>query len=290
MKKIKKSKNSISSCLYVTPAMLLLLVFLLIPLFYSLYCGFYSYKFLNKGAFQGLKNYIYCLTDPVILNSFKTTLIVTLSSTLISLLLGLILAVWIDKKQGLFSYMIEMIGLIPWVISMVVASLLWRWLLNGDMGLLGFVSRIIGKPIYILENKKGALFSLIFVMSWRTIGYAMVMLLAGLKSIDLELIEAAAIDGAKNIQIFFKVKLPLIITNFLLSLIVLTVSNFTNNTVPKALTAGGPVYATNVVTLEQYALSFEFYEFGKSSALSVLIMIVTGLIIWAYMKISKYEL
>ena len=290
MKKIKKSKNSISSCLYVTPAMLLLLVFLLIPLFYSLYCGFYSYKFLNKGAFQGLKNYIYCLTDPVILNSFKTTLIVTLSSTLISLLLGLLLAVWIDKKQGLFSYMIEMIGLIPWVISMVVASLLWRWLLNGDMGLLGFVSRIIGKPIYILENKKGALFSLIFVMSWRTIGYAMVMLLAGLKSIDLELIEAAAIDGAKNIQIFFKVKLPLIITNFLLSLIVLTVSNFTNNTVPKALTAGGPVYATNVVTLEQYALSFEFYEFGKSSALSVLIMIVTGLIIWAYMKISKYEL
>ena len=269
---------------------LLLLVFLLIPLFYSLYCGFYSYKFLNKGAFQGLKNYIYCLTDPVILNSFKTTLIVTLSSTLISLLLGLLLAVWIDKKQGLFSYMIEMIGLIPWVISMVVASLLWRWLLNGDMGLLGFVSRIIGKPIYILENKKGALFSLIFVMSWRTIGYAMVMLLAGLKSIDLELIEAAAIDGAKNIQIFFKIKLPLIITNFLLSLIVLTVSNFTNNTVPKALTAGGPVYATNVVTLEQYALSFEFYEFGKSSALSVLIMIVTGLIIWAYMKISKYEL
>ena len=113
MKKIKKSKNSISSCLYVTPAMLLLLVFLLIPLFYSLYCGFYSYKFLNKGAFQGLKNYIYCLTDPVILNSFKTTLIVTLSSTLISLLLGLLLAVWIDKKQGLFSYMIEMIGLIP---------------------------------------------------------------------------------------------------------------------------------------------------------------------------------
>ena len=290
MKKIKKSKNNISSCLYVTPAMILLLVFLLIPLFYSLYCGFYSYKFLNKGAFQGFKNYIYCLTDPVILNSFKTTLIVTLSSTLISLLLGLLLAVWIDKKQGLFSYMIEMIGLIPWVISMVVASLLWRWLLNGDMGLLGFVSRIMGKPIYILENKKGALFSLIFVMSWRTIGYAMVMLLAGLKSIDLELIEAAAIDGAKNIQIFFKIKLPLIITNFLLSLIVLTVSNFTNNTVPKALTAGGPVYATNVVTLEQYALSFEFYEFGKSSALSVLIMIVTGLIIWAYMKISKYEL
>ncbi len=270
--------------------MILLLMFLIVPLFYSLYCGVYSFKYLNKGEFQGLKNFIYCLTDSIILNSFKTTFIVTFAATALSLVVGLLLALWIDKKHGSFAYSIEMVGLIPWVISMVVASLLWRWLLNGDMGLLGFVSKLVGRPIYVLETKTGSILALIFVLSWRTVGYSMVMLLAGLKSVDPNLIEAAAIDGASKGQIFFKIKLPLIMTNFLLSLIVLTVSNFTNNTVPKALTSGGPMYATNVVTLQQYEMSFRYYDFGKSSALSLLIMIAVGLIIWAYMKVSKYEL
>lgn len=290
MKSLEKKRSGILAGLYVSPAMLLLFMFLLVPLFYSLYCGLYSFKYMNKGEFQGLKNFIFCLTDPLILQSFKTTLIVTFAATALSLVIGLLLALWIDKKHGTFAYMIEMIGLIPWVISMVVASMLWKWVLNGDMGLLGFISKWVGRPIHILENKTGAMLALIFVMSWRTVGYAMVMLLAGLKSVDTSLIEAASIDGASKFQVFFKVKLPLILTNFLLSLIVLTVSNFTNNTVPLALTSGGPVNATTVVTLEQYWLSFRTYDFGKSSALSLLIMLVTGIIIWAYMKVSKYEL
>lgn len=283
-------RKGLFSGVYVAPAMILLIMFLIVPLFYSVYCGLYSFKYMNRGEFQGLKNFIYCLTDKIILNSFKTTFIVTFSATGISVIVGMLLALWIDKKHGMFAYSIEMVGLIPWVISMVVASLLWRWLLNGDMGLLGFISNWVGRPIYILEHKGSALIAMIFVMSWRTIGYAMVMLLAGLKSLDPNLLEAAAIDGASKTQTLFKIKLPLILTNFLLSLIVLTVSNFTNNTVPRALTNGGPAYATNVVTLEQYTLSFEYYDFGKASALALLVMLATALIIWAYMKVTKYEL
>ncbi len=290
MKKYKVKRGSLLSGAYVAPAMILLIMFLIVPLFYSVYCGMYSFKYMNKGQFQGLKNFIYCLTDKIILNSFKTTFIVTLSATAIAVVVGLLLALWIDKKHGMFAYSIEMVGLIPWVISMVVASLLWRWLLNGDMGLLGFVSNWVGRPVYILEYKGSALIAMIFVMSWRTIGYAMVMLLAGLKSLDRDLLEAASIDGASKKQTLFRIKLPLIMTNFLLSLIVLTVSNFTNNTVPMALTNGGPAYATNVVTLEQYTLSFEYFDFGRASALALLIMLATAVIIGAYMKVTKYEL
>lgn len=290
MTTLEKRKRSVLSGAYVFPAMFLLIMFLVVPLFYSVYCGMFSFKYMSKGRFMGLKNFIYCLTDKVILNSFKTTFIVTFSATAISVVAGLLLALWIDKKHGAFAYSIEMVGLIPWVISMVVASLLWRWLLNGDMGLLGFISNWVGHPIYVLENKKSALIALIFIMSWRTIGYAMVMLLAGLKSLDKTLLEAASIDGASKMQILFRIKLPLIMTNFLLSLIVLTVSNFTNNTVPRALTNGGPAHATNVITLEQYLLSFEYFEFGKSSALSLLIMLATAVIIGCYMKVTKYKL
>ena len=220
-----------------------------------------------------------------------TTIGVTVVSTAISIVGGLLMALWIDRRGGFFSYLIEMVGLIPWVISMVVAGLLWRWLFNGDLGLFNLILKGLGmEPIYVIQNRNSAIIALIFVMSWRTIGYSMVMLLAGLKGIDGTLLEAARVDGATFLQTLFRIRLPLIKSNLLLSTIVLTVSNFTNNTVPKVLTSGGPANATNVITLEQYNLSFVYYEFGRSSALSVLIMAVVVVIIACYIKVAKYEL
>lgn len=283
--------NKIFGGIYIFPSMFLLVTLLIIPLGYTVYCGFYQYKYLMKGSFVGLDNYIYSLSNEKIIHSFITTVFITLAATGISIVGGLLLALWIDRRGGLFAYLIEMVGLIPWVISMVVAGLLWRWLFNGDLGLFNVVLKIFGvNPIYVIQNRTSSIIALIFVLSWRTIGYAMVMLLAGLKGVDSTLLEAACVDGASSFQLLFKIKLPLIKSQFLLSTIVLTVSNFTNNTVPKVLTGGGPVNATNVITLEQYNLSFVYYEFGRSSALSVLIMIVTVIIISFYIKVSKYKI
>lgn len=244
-----------------------------------------------KGNFVGLDNYIYCLMDTTTRNAFLTTLLVTIAATAISIVVGLVLALWIDKRGGFFAYIIELIGLVPWVISMVVAGLLWRWLFNGDLGLFNVILKFFGlDPIYVIQNKVSAVAALIFVMSWRTIGYAMILILAGLKGLDGSLLEAAKVDGATAVQSLFKIKLPLIKSQVLLATIVLTVSNFTNNTVPKVLTSGGPVNATNVITLEQYNLSFIYYEFGRSSALSVLIMLVVTIIIACYIKVARYEI
>lgn len=289
--KAKKRKSELLGGFYVVPAMALLIMLLIIPLMYTVYCGFFQYKYMMKGNFVGLDNYIYCLTDPTTRNAFLTTLLVTIASTAISIVVGLILALWIDKRGGFFAYIIELIGLVPWVISMVVAGLLWRWLFNGDLGLFNVILKFFGlDPIYVIQNKVSAVIALIFVMSWRTIGYAMILILAGLKGLDGSLLEAAKVDGATAVQSLFKIKLPLIKSQVLLATIVLTVSNFTNNTVPKVLTSGGPVNATNVITLEQYNLSFIYYEFGRSSALSVLIMLVVTIIIACYIKVARYEI
>lgn len=283
-------KNIKSGC-YIVPAMFILVMFLVIPLGFTVYYSFYDLDYLIKGDFVGLKNYEYLLTNQTIIDSFGTTILITVAATAISMVLGLILALWIDRKTGIFAYLIEIVGLIPWVISMVVAGLLWKWLFNGDMGLLNGILKMLGlEPIYVVQEKISAIIALIFVMSWRTIGYAMIMILAGLKGIDKGLIEAAKIDGASVTQTLFRIKIPLIKTQVLLSTIVLTVSNFTNNTIPKVLTSGGPNDATNVITLQQYNMSFRYYQFGASSALSVLIMIVTTIMIVAYMKVSKYKI
>ncbi len=280
-----------ANSLYTLPAMILLFMFLIVPLGYTVYCGMYQYKYMVRGNFMGLENFIYCLTDETILSSFLTTFFITFVATAIAIVLGLLLALWIDSRTGWFSYLIEMIGLIPWVISMVVAGLLWRWLFHGDLGLFNVFVKAIGlDPVNVIQQKVPAVTALIFVMSWRTIGYAMIMILAGLKGLDHTLLEAAKVDGASPLQTLLRIKLPLIKSSVLLSTIVLTVSNFTNNTVPKVLTNGGPLDATNVITLQQYNMSFTYYEFGRSSALSVLVMIVTVIIIACYMKVARYEL
>lgn len=279
------------SIFYTVPASILLFMLLIVPLLFALYCSFYQYRYMVQGDFVGLANYLECFTTPRIRNSFVVTFAVTLAATAISVLLGLVLALWIDRRSGLFAYFIELIGLLPWVISMVVAGLLWRWMFNMELGLFNVILRALSLPsVDVIQNMKAAQVALVFVLSWRTIGYAMVMILAGLKGIDSTVIEAAHIDGANSLQTLFRVKLPIIKSSVLLSTIVLTVSNFTNNTIPKVLTGGGPVNATNVVTLEQYNLSFVYYEFGKSSALSVLIMLCTVVIIACYIKVAKYKI
>ena len=279
------------SFMYIVPAMAFLTMFLIAPLIYTLYCSFFNLDYLVKGDFVGLKNYATLLTDKRIISAFRFTFVITIISTACSVVIGLALALWIDRKHGPFAYAIEMFGLIPWVISMVVAALLWRWLFNGDLGLFNMILKGLGHdPIYVVQNKDSARIALVFVLVWRLVGYAMVMILAGLKSLDQSLVEAAKVDGANGWQMLWYIKLPLIKTSVLLSTIVLTVSNFTNNTVPLVLTSGGPNDATNVITLMQYNLGFRYYHFGTSSALSVLIMIVVSLIILAYIKVSDYKI
>ncbi len=290
MKKASRKKRNYS-IFYVAPGMIVLLLFLVIPLIYTLYCSLYHLDYLVKGDFVGFGNYISLLKNSRVIKSFGFTFGITIISTALSVIIGLVLALWIDRKKGFFAYLIEMFGLIPWVISMMVAALLWRWLFNGDLGLFNMILRGIGMdPIYVVQNKTSAIIALIFVLVWRLVGYAMIMILAGLKGLDHSLIEAAKVDGANPLQMLWRIKLPLIKTSVLLSTIVLTVSNFTNNTVPKVLTSGGPNDATNVITLFQYNLGFRFYQFGTSAALSILIMLITSLIIVLYIKVSDYRI
>ncbi len=288
-KSLKKHKNL--SGFYIAPAMAVLILCLILPLFYTIYCSLFKLDYLVNGGFVGMKNYVTLLTDRKVQDSLLLTLGITLISTLLSVLLGLAMALWIDRKTGFFAYLIEMLGLVPWVISMVVAGLLWRWLFHGDLGLFNMILRMFGlNPVYVVQNKIPAIIALIFVMVWRLVGYAMIMILAGLKGLDGGLIEAAKVDGASPFQLLIYIKLPLIKSSVLLSTIVLTISNFTNNTVPKVLTGGGPSNATNVITLYQYNLGFQYYKFGTSAALSVLIMLITSLIIVLYIKVSNYRI
>jgi len=203
---------------------------------------------------------------------------------------GMLMALWIDSQKGMFSYFLQILGLIPWVTSMVVAGLLWRWIFDGDLGLLNwFFLRIGLNKLNILGNPFFASVALIFVVSWRTLGYSMIMLLAGLKGIPKQFEEAARVDGASSFNILWRIKIPMIKVPLLISIIILSLSNFNNVTVPMTLTGGGPAGATNVITLEMYRQGFLYYNFGIASTLSFIVFVLNVIMVVFYMKMVNWN-
>ena len=288
--KIKKTLRDYLGLFLTLPGMFLIIMILVVPLFCTVYSSLFKLDHLQNGGFVGFKNYVTLFQDPGIWASFGITILVTLVSAGISMVLGLVFALWIDRRTGAVAYLIQLIGLLPWVISMMVGTVLWRWILNGDTGLFNYFLRCLGiAPVAIFENKTASLVTLIVVMAWRTIGYSMVMILAGLKGVDKGLLEAARVAGANTWQALMRIKLPLIKTPMLLSTIVLTMSNFNNNTVPLILTGGGPGTATNVISLELYRMGFTYYKFGLASALSVLVFLVNIVFVVLYVRMIKYD-
>lgn len=273
------------------PAMLLIFLIIIFPLFYAIYSSLFPLEYMQLGQFVGLKNYSNTLKDIKFWESLKITFIISLSAMAISSLLGTVLAIWLDHKDGFFGYIIQLVGLVPWVTSMMVAAMLWKWTFDGEMGLMNYLLTSIGfEPINFFSSSINAVSTTIFVIAWRTVGYSMVMILAGLKGIPGDLIEASQVDGANGWQVFWYMKLPMIKTPVLISAIVLTMSNFNNNTIPMVLTSGGPAGATDVITLLLYRTGFSYFQFGKASALAVLVFIVNVVLVVIYVKAVKYEI
>jgi len=207
-----------------------------------------------------------------------------------TMFIGFWLAYWVNSRSGIMAMSLQLVGLVPWVMSMVVGALLWKWILAGDLGLLNHLFRTLGLPLVnAFGNKVSSMTSLIFVVSWRTIGYSMVMLLAGMKTVPQELIEAAMMDGAGILKQIFHVILPLIKTPLLVSGITVLMSNINNVTVPMVLTGGGPVNATNVVALELYRMGFVNSQYGMASALAALVIIINVFLIAGYMRVVKWH-
>ena len=267
---VKKNKGLLPYLL-LTPSLFLIALFLIIPLGYALYVSFFRADYMQIGRFVGLGNYIALLTDKDIPSYIGRTFFISILGVVIAVIGGIIFALWINRENKRLAFILEIIVLIPWVSSMVVTALLWRWILNDDLGLLKYLlSFFFGvKELGLLTNTKIAIYTLIFVMTWRVVGYVMVQALAGLRSISEDIEEAAVIDGANRWNLFWRIRLPLIATPVIISSIIVVLSNINNLIVPITLTGGGPGKSTMVIAIEIYRQSFTYYHFGESSALSI---------------------
>jgi ABC-type sugar transport system permease subunit len=187
--------------------------------------------------------------------------------------------------RGHFAVLVQILVILPWVISNVVGALLFRWVFVNDIGLGVYLFDQIGIAFRPLNDPVSAKAVLILFALWRTLGFAVIMLLSGLKSIPSDFYEAAHADGASAWQRFRWVTLPMMRTPLLITLVVLTVSNLNNVEGPLIVTGGAPADATNIVPLFLYTTAFTRFDFNSALALGIGVLLANILLAILYVKL-----
>ncbi len=272
------------------PAFALLGFVLLSPVVYATWFSLHRIEYGAPTSFAGFYNFRRLLESDTLVPTFLRTALHTGLSVILTIVVALALAVWIDRLRPRFGFIVQTIIIVPWIISTVVATLLFRWVFVNDIGIAAYlISTVTGDVSGLLTEPGGAMGLLILVSVWKRIGYAVIVLLAGLKSIPDELEEAARIDGASGWQIFRRITLPLMKTPLLLTAVVLTLSNINTVETPLVLTGGGPSDATRVLAIDVYERAFAIFDLGSATALALVMFAGNILLVLAYVRLSRWR-
>jgi multiple sugar transport system permease protein len=236
--------------------------------------------------FVGLKHYKDNFSDPRLWKALWNTTFFTVVSVAVELVLGLAIALLINKAffgRGLVRATI----LVPWAIPTAVSALMWKFLYDGQNGIVAKYFETIGlvdRMGDLLTTEAGAMFAVIFADVWKTTPYMALLLLAGLQTIPSSLYEAASIDGATKWQQFTKVTLPLLKSSILVALLFRTLDAFRVFDLIFVLTGGGPANSTETISILAYKVMFSQTNFGSGSALAVIVFICVAIISMIYIK------
>jgi multiple sugar transport system permease protein len=245
-----------------------------------------------ESNFIGLENFNQILRDPRVLYTLVITLIFTVISVFCELILGLALALIMNKAmkgRGL----IRTISLIPWAIPTSVAALMWSYLYNGSSGIIANMISSIGlinAPTELLLTANGALGAIIVADIWKTTPYMALLLLAGLQVIPNTLYESSSLDGANKLMQFRHITLPLLKPSILVALLFRTLDAFRVFDLIYVLTGGGPGGTTESISIYAYKVMFAQTRFGYGSAMILIMAIAVGIISFAYIKLLDVQI
>ena len=271
--------------LFVLPAVLFTLTFFIIPLIMTGWMSLNDWPLLGTPKFIGLENYTDLVDDKFFWRSLWFTTQYTLLVIPAIIILGMILALLVNQPLtgvGLYrtSYFI------PVVVGFAASSFIWLWLFHNEAGLLNTVLRDLGLlkgDLVWMAEKNLALSAVVLSVVWKTVGFAMILFLAGIQAIPGELHEAARVDGANAWSRFIYITLPLLRRTFALVLILTMISSFLAFDQFFIMTAGGPRQQTLTAVYLIYARSFVNFDMGYGSALSFVLLVI--LLFFSYLQL-----
>ncbi|MEC4686007.1 MAG: sugar ABC transporter permease [Nitrospirota bacterium] len=267
---------------FVMPSLVLLSIVTIYPLIYVLYLSLQRRLLIfDVSRFIGIDNYLFLLKDDRFFNAFKNTLYFTIMSVTLELLLGLAIALLINRSFRMKG-LIRAIVLIPWAIPTVVSAKMWEWIYNTDFGILNY---LLGVKINWLGSPFWAINAAVFMDVWKTTPFVVILLTAGLQVIPKDLYQAARVDGAGRWDIFTRIVLPLLKPVILVVLIFRTLDAFRVFDAIYVLTGGGPANTTETLSIYAYKVLFQTLQFGYGSTLAVVVFLCTGGISIFYIRL-----
>jgi len=277
-KRTKKGQwDHIKAFGFFIPVLLVFTIFVFTPFFKTLYLSFFEWNLISpKKTFVGLSNYIALFQDPVTVkvlsNTFVYILIMLVVNFIVPYIMSYMMAIMLKKGQNFYKGAI----FLPYVISLVVGSILYLWILNPVSGPIGLIARTFGIRLPIWSKTDGlVLLILSLITSWKLFGYNFIVLFAAVNNIPKEIIEVAKLDGISNWHIFKDIVTPMSSATGIYVLIITIVQGLQQGFTPiKVVTQGGPNYGSASLTYQSYHEAFTLYHIGKSSALSVLTMVL----------------
>jgi multiple sugar transport system permease protein len=275
--------------LYVLPAIVVMLIVIAYPVYYTIELSFYNTPpglQLRDKVFVGFDNYQIILESEVFWRVTQNTFIWTIVSTACAYVLGFGCALCLHQAFPGRS-ILRAILIIPWVISAVAASYIWKWIYHSNFGVIGAVMVELGladrQPNFI-DNVQTVLASLIVVNVWREFPFAMIMLAAGLQTVPDQLLRAAKVDGAGPWHTFWHVTFPHLRGVSIATILLLAVANFNSFIVTWIMTGGGPSNASHLWITHIYEVAFGRQRWGIAAAYSVILFIIVMSLGYFYVR------
>ncbi|QRM57864.1 sugar ABC transporter permease [Sinorhizobium sp. BG8] len=281
-------RPSMQGYVLLAPALIVYLLFAVYPMIDVIRMSFSSWNGLSPQAkFVGLANYRAIMTqDPVFWGALWNTLIWTTTAVIVPNLIAFGVALALNQnipgRSGL-----RIVFYLPVIIASIAVATIWKWMYDPFFGLFNGLLTSWGLTGWIMDwlgDKKIALWSVFVAHVWQSVGFSMVLFLAGLQSVSTTLIEAARIDGAGRWGVFRYVTLPALVPTMTVVFVLSLINSLKAFDIVYGMTGGGPAQSTQMLAMWAYTQSMQLGVFGRGAAVSVVLLLITLVVVIPYMR------
>ena len=276
--------------LFLTPALAILLIFLIFPLFWNTYISLHDVSLttiLREWEYIGGTNFINLFNDPNFYSSLKVTLMFVGGSVALQFGIGMLMSVLLHQ-QVRASGVLRAIFIIPWTISAVIAAFSFKFIFDDNFGILNYLLNEIGlQSVGWLSDPSIVIWSLVIANVWYGTPFTILFLTAGLLSINPTIYEAAVIDGATKIRSFIHITLPLLRPFIVINLILITMWSVNFFDIQLIMTGGGPLFSSTTASLYMYRQAFEFGLLSKGAAAGIVLITINLSVAFVYLRFLR---
>ena len=277
-----KNRNRKISRMFVLPALAAMILIMIVPFIFSIYITANDVNLLENGGkfiWVGLKNFKTFFTDSRALNSVVVSIKFLIGALVIETLLGIAISTFLDRKFRLKG-IIRALIIIPMFMTPVVSGLIWRAFFDPNAGIISYLYQMVfQQKLDMLGSTTGALWALILVDVWQWTPFMILLIMASLDGLSEDAVEAAKVEGANELQIITRVKIPMIRPTIYMAMMIRAIDALKIFDSIYVMTKGGPGRATETMNMYSYVGGFNFYRIGYATTISLIFTVVVTIVL-----------